>query len=384
MSTVRSLRGKRHEHRQFLDLQMINNHTYCVIMAGGVGSRFWPMSRNARPKQFLDVLGTGKTLIQQTYERFLKICPKENIIIVTNADYTKAVLEQLPDIKPDQVLSEPLRRNTAPCMAYAANKILKRNPNANMVVAPSDHVILKEEAFIEALEGCLAFTENENVLLTLGIKPSRPDTGYGYIQFIDDKQERHNKIAKVKTFTEKPNLEMAKFFLQTGEFLWNAGIFVWNVKAILAAIDEHLPEMAAIFKEGNGVYDTPQEEEFIKSAYEQCTNISIDFAIMEKAKNVHVMSAEFGWSDLGTWGSLYEHIGHDENANAIVGKNVMVYDSSNCIVNVPKDKLVVLQGLDDYIVVEADNILLVCKKSEEQQIRQFVNDVKLKKGEKFV
>ncbi len=361
---------------------MENN--YCVIMAGGVGSRFWPMSRNARPKQFLDVLGTGKTLIQQTYERFLKICPKENIIIVTNADYTKAVLEQLPDIKPDQVLSEPLRRNTAPCMAYAANKILKRNPNANMVVAPSDHVILKEEAFIEALEGCLAFTENENVLLTLGIKPSRPDTGYGYIQFIDDKREQHNKIAKVKTFTEKPNLEMAKFFLQTGEFLWNAGIFVWNVKAILAAIDEHLPEMAAIFKEGNEMYDSPQEEEFIKSAYEQCTNISIDFAIMEKAKNVHVMSAEFGWSDLGTWGSLYEHIGHDENANAIVGKNVMVYDSSNCIVNVPKDKLVVLQGLDDYIVVEADNILLVCKKSEEQQIKQFVNDVKLKKGEKFV
>ncbi len=353
-------------------------------MAGGVGSRFWPMSRNARPKQFLDVLGIGKTLIQQTYERFLEVCPKENIIIVTNSDYTEAVLEQLPGMHPDQVLSEPLRRNTAPCMAYAAHKILKRNPDANMVVAPSDHVIMNERAFIEALKKCFEFTANQEVLLTLGIKPSRPDTGYGYIQFIDDKIDGHNKIAKVKTFTEKPNLEMAKFFLQTGEFLWNAGIFIWNVKAIIHSFDEYLPEMAAVFREGREVYDTPKEEEFIKTAYEQCTNISIDFGIMEKAKNVHVMSAEFGWSDLGTWGSLYEHIRHDENANAVVGKNVMMYDSSNCIVHVPKDKLVVLQGLDDYIVVESDSILLVCRKAEEQQIRQFVNDVKLKKGEKFV
>ncbi|MBL7923025.1 MAG: mannose-1-phosphate guanylyltransferase [Bacteroidia bacterium] len=361
---------------------MKNN--YCVIMAGGVGSRFWPMSRNARPKQFLDVLGTGKTLIQQTYERFLKICPKENIIIVTNADYTATVLQQLPDLKPDQVLGEPLRRNTAPCIAYAANKILKRNPQANMVVAPSDHIIMKEEAFIEALRGCLAFTEQQEVLLTLGIKPSRPDTGYGYIQFIDDKSDTPNKISKVKTFTEKPNLEMAKFFLQTGEFLWNAGIFIWNVKSILSAFEEHLPEMASIFREGESAYDTAAEEDFIKTAYEQCTNISIDFAVMEKARNVHVMSAEFGWSDLGTWGSLYEHIRHDEQGNAVVGKNVMLYDSGNCIVNVPKDKLVVLQGLDDYIVVESDNILLVCRKNDEQQIRQFVNDVKLQKGEKFV
>ena len=353
-------------------------------MAGGVGSRFWPMSRNARPKQFLDVLGTGKTLIQQTYERFLKICPKENIIIVTNADYTSTVLEQLPDIKPDQVLSEPLRRNTAPCMVYAANKILKRNPNANMVVAPSDHVIMKEEAFVEAIKGCLAFTEHQDVLLTLGIKPSRPDTGYGYIQFIDDKVEKLNKISKVKTFTEKPDLEMAKFFLQTGEFLWNAGIFIWNLKSIMAAFEEHLPEMSAQFKEGESLYDTPGEEEFIKATYERCTNISIDFAVMEKAKNVFVMSSDFGWSDLGTWGSLYEHVRHDDNANAVVGKNVMMYDSKNCIINVPKDKLVVLRGLSDYIVVESDNILLVCRKEDEQQIRQFVNDVKLQKGEKFV
>ncbi len=353
-------------------------------MAGGVGSRFWPMSRNETPKQFLDVLGTGKSLIQQTCDRFLKVCPKENIIIVTNADHKKKVLEQLPYLHPDQVLGEPLRRNTAPCVIYAASKIYKRNPNANIVVAPSDHVILNENAFTESVTACLKFTKTDDVLLTIGIKPSRPDTGYGYIQFIDDKKDGKNKISKVKTFTEKPNLEMAKFFLQTGEFLWNAGIFIWNVKSILKAFNEHLPEMAAIFKEGTEIYDTPLEEEFIKTAYEQCTNISIDFGLMEKAKNVHVMSSEFGWSDLGTWGSMYEHVKHDEKANAVVGKNVMLYDTTNCVVNMPKDKLVVLQGLDDYIVVESDNILLVCKKSDEQMIRQFVNDVKLQKGEKFV
>jgi len=361
---------------------MKNN--YCVIMAGGVGSRFWPMSRNAHPKQFLDILGTGKTLIQQTYNRFLEVCPKENIIVVTNADYTDIVLQQLPDLKPDQVLSEPIRRNTAPCVAYAAHKIFKRNPNANMVVAPSDHVITKEEAFVTAIRTCLDFTATEDRLLTLGIKPSRPDTGYGYIQFIDDKKEALNKISRVKTFTEKPNLEMANFFLQTGEFLWNAGIFIWNAQSVIKAFKEHLPEMDAVFSEGKDVYDTPEEQEFIRKAYEQCTNISIDFGVMEKAKNVYVMSSDFGWSDLGTYGSLYEHVKHDNHQNAIVGKNVMTFDTVNCVVNMPKDKLVVLQGLDDYIVVESDNILLVCKKADEQQIRQIVNDVKILKGEKYV
>lgn len=352
-------------------------------MAGGVGSRFWPMSRNVRPKQFLDILGTGKSLLQQTFERFEEVCPRENILIVTNADYTDLVKQQLPGINDDQVLSEPLRRNTAPCIAYASYKILKKDPEANIVVAPSDHIILKEAAFTTALKTCLEFTASNDSLLTLGIKPSRPDTGYGYIQFIDDKNSSQ-KVSKVKTFTEKPNLEMAKFFLQTGEFLWNAGIFIWNVRSIINALSEHLPEMNAIFREGLPVYGTPEEDAFIRHAYEQCTNISVDFGIMEKAKNVYVMSAEVGWSDLGTWGSLYEHVKHDDHHNAIVGKNVMMYDSSNCIVNVPKEKLVVLQGLDNYIVVEADNILLVCKKDDEQQIRQFVNDVKLQKGDRFV
>ncbi len=353
-------------------------------MAGGIGSRFWPMSRNAQPKQFLDILGTGKTLIQQTYQRFLKVCPKENIIVVTNADYTEMVLKQLPDLKREQVLSEPMRRNTAPCVAYASYKILGQNPKANIVVAPSDHVILNEAAFIEAIKSGLDFTFNKDCLLTLGIKPSRPDTGYGYIQFIDDKTEKHNKISKVKTFTEKPNLEMAKFFLQTGEFLWNAGIFIWNINSIIKAIKEYLPEMDAIFSEAKSIYNTVSEEEFIKKAYEQCTNISIDIGVMEKARNVYVMSAEFGWSDLGTYGSLYEHIKQDDHKNAVVGKNVMLYDTHNCIVNVPKDKLVVLQGLDDYIVVESENILLVCRKTDEQMIRQFVNDVRMNKGEKYV
>lgn len=353
-------------------------------MAGGIGSRFWPMSRNARPKQFLDVLGTGRTLIQQTFHRMKNICPSENILIVTHADYIGLVREQLPELDPSQILSEPVRKNTAPCLAYAAHKIQKRNPDANVVIAPSDHIILQEEAFADSIRAGLEFTESNPVLLTLGIKPSRPDTGYGYIQFIDEKTDQPRKISKVKTFTEKPDAEMARFFLQTGEFLWNAGIFIWNNRSILSAFDEYLPEMAAVFNEGAGVYDTSAESEFIRSAYEQCVNISIDYGVMEKARNVFVMSSDFGWSDLGTWGSLYEHSDKDNDQNAVIGKNVMMYDSKGCIVNMPKDKLVVLQGLEDYIVVESDNILLVCRKADEQLIRQFVNDVKLNKGDRFV
>lgn len=352
--------------------------------AGGIGSRFWPMSRNANPKQFLDILGVGKSLLQLTYDRFLKICPKENIYVVTNEAYTSLVIKQLPGIDPERVLSEPHRKNTAPCIAYATYKISAVNPKANIVVAPSDHVILKEDEFVKAISKGLDFVSNNDSLLTLGIHPGRPDTGYGYIQFIDDKVQDENKISRVKTFTEKPNLEMAKFFLQSGEFLWNAGIFLWNASAIHKAIHDHLPEIDALFSEAASRFNHPEENDYVRTAYEQCTNISIDFGVMEKAKNVFVLSADFGWSDLGTYGSLYEHIRHDTNGNAVVGKNVMIYDSKNCFVSVPKDKLVVLQGLDDYIVVESDNVLLVCRKQDEQQIRQFVNDVKLTKGDKFV
>lgn len=357
---------------------------YCVIMAGGIGSRFWPMSRSNHPKQFIDVLGSGKTLLQKTYDRFLKICPKENIYIVTKDSYKSLVKEQLPEISENQIIGEPSRRNTAPCIAYASFKISQINPKANIVVAPSDHIINKEDSFIEAIENAMDFTVSADCLVTLGIQPNRPDTGYGYIQFNEEVYDEKHKIYKVKTFTEKPNIEMAKFFLQSGEFLWNSGIFIWNLRSILKAYATYLPEIYSIFSEGVNIYNTPEEVEFIQSIYAQCTNISIDYGIMEKAENVFVLPGDFGWSDLGTWGSLYEHTQKDKNENAVVGNNIMTYDSSNCIINMPKGKLAVIQGLKDYIVVESENILLICKKSEEQQIRQFVNDVKIMKGEKYV
>jgi mannose-1-phosphate guanylyltransferase len=354
-------------------------------MAGGVGSRFWPMSRTAHPKQFLDILGTGHTLLQQTYQRFLRLCPKENIYIVTNDSYVDLVKEQIKGINTNNILSEPARKNTAPCVAYASYKIAKLNPDALIVVAPSDHLITKEDTFIKAIKACYVKAAAEDCLVTLGIRPSRPDTGYGYIQFVESSEkEKDKRIKKVKTFTEKPDLEMAKFFLQSGDFLWNSGIFIWSVKSVINAFEKYSPEMHSTFMEGNEYYNTPKESEFIAKAYIDCKSISIDYAIMEKAENVFVRSSIIGWSDLGTWGSLYEHIKHDDNENAVVGKNVMLYDSKNCIVNVPKDKLVVMQGLEDYIVVESDGILLICKKEDEQQIRTFVNDAKVLKGEKFV
>jgi mannose-1-phosphate guanylyltransferase len=360
---------------------MSNN--YCVIMAGGIGSRFWPMSRNNFPKQFLDILGTGKSLLQQTHERFTSICPPENIFIVTNESYVEHVKLQLPQMNANQILAEPQRRNTAPCIAYAAFKIRSINPNANMVVAPSDHIIRDDEGFTKAIGKALAFAEKNDSLLTLGIQPNRPDTGYGYIQFNDDENTEKFKISRVKTFTEKPNLEMAKFFLKSGDFLWNAGIFVWNIEAILNAFRHNLPEMYSIFDEGRDLFNTKEETDFVRKAYTQCTNISIDYGIMEKAKNVYVLSAEFGWSDLGTWRSLYEHVPHDVNSNAVVG-NVMMENSTGCIINISKDRLAVIQGLHDFIVVQSENVLLICRKDDEQLVRTLVNDVKLKKGEKFV
>ncbi|MCD4679081.1 MAG: mannose-1-phosphate guanylyltransferase [Bacteroidales bacterium] len=361
------------------------NNNYCIIMAGGIGTRFWPMSRTSRPKQFIDILGTGKSLLQQTFDRFLEICPRENIYIVTNEIYRDLVNEQIDDISEEQILCEPARRNTAPCIAYACYKIMSINPNANLVVAPSDHIILKEEAFTEVIKSALNASEKNDWLLTLGIKPSRPDTGYGYIQFNEDVSYKDDKrIKKVKTFTEKPILEIAESFIKSGDFLWNSGIFIWSLKSILKAFETHLPIVNDIFKEGIEKYNTTDEKDFIKEAYTVCKNISIDYGIMEKAENVYVLSSDFGWSDLGTWGSLHDICKKNEEGNAVIGNNVMIYDSKNCIVNVPEDKLVVMQGLEDYIVVEADNILLICRKKDEQQIRQFVNDVKAEKGEKFV
>ena len=358
---------------------------YCIIMAGGVGSRFWPMSKTVKPKQFLDVLGTGETLLQNTAHRFSKLCPPENIYVVTSEQYKDLVAEQLPKIPKENILLEPARKNTAPCVAYASYKIHKKNPNAVTVVAPSDHLITKEDVFLKAVKSCYSKAKAEDCLLTIGIKPTRPDTGYGYIQFVESPTaEKDDRIKKVKTFTEKPDAEMAQFFMKSGDFLWNAGIFIWSTKSIINAIEQHEPELAALFRDENNVYNTNKEIDFIKNAYVSCKNISIDYAVMERAKNVYVRASIIGWSDLGTWGSLYEHIKHDKNHNAVVGKNTMLYDTKNCIINVPKDKLVLIQGLEDYIVVESDGILLICKKQDEQQIRNFVNDVKVKKGEKFV
>ncbi len=364
---------------------MTINNNYCIIMAGGVGTRFWPMSRTARPKQFIDILDTGASLIRQTFLRFMDICPPENVYVVTHALYRDQVLEQIPELTPGQVLLEPMRRNTAPCIAYAAYKILQKNPDANLVIAPSDHLIIKEEVFRDKIRTALKAASENPWLITLGIKPSRPDTGYGYIQFNRESYDsRYQQLHRVKTFTEKPGHELAVTFVESGEFLWNSGIFIWSLKSILKAFEQHLPDISKLFMNGRDKYFTELEPSFINDTYTVCKSISIDYGIMEKAANVYVIEADFGWSDLGTWGSLHEIRGKDENNNAVSGKNVLTYDSSNCIIHVPADKLVVLQGLDDYIVVEDDGILLVCRKQDEQQLRHIVDDVKLKKGEKFV
>jgi len=362
---------------------MKNN--FCVIMAGGIGSRFWPLSKSDMPKQFLDIVGTGRTFIQMTFDRLRNVCPAENFYVVTSIDYKELVLQQLPELSEEQVLCEPLRRNTAPCIAYASYVIKKRNPRANIIVAPSDHLILKEEEFVRQVKNGLDFVEKNDALLTLGITPSRPETGYGYIQ--TDKQFAYgdlDNLYKVKTFTEKPDLKMAEIFVESGEFFWNSGIFIWSLKGILNAFEQYLEDVNTLFKKGENLYGTPDEKHFINKIYSECQNISIDYGIMEKAENVYVLCSDFGWSDLGTWGSLYENRAKDENRNSISGDNVLAYDSSGCIVNVPNDKLVVLQGLEDYIVVEAEGTLLVCKKKDEQLIRQFVSDVKMLKGERFV
>jgi len=361
------------------------NNTYCVIMAGGIGSRFWPLSKSNMPKQFLDILGTGRTFIQQTYDRFTKICPDENFYVVTSIDYKDLVMKQLPELREDQVLLEPLRRNTAPCIAYACYKIQTINPEANIIVAPSDHHIQQVDIFLEQVKKGLEFVSNNDALLTLGITPCRPETGYGYIQIETKEIENESEnLHKVKTFTEKPDLQLAKIFLESGEFFWNSGIFIWSLPSILKAFETHLSSVSDLFRKGTKLYGTADEIPFLNKTYSECQNVSIDYGIMEKASNVYVLCSDFGWSDLGTWGSLYESSNKDIQGNAVSGKNVMLYNSKNCIVNMPTDKLVVLNGLDGYIVVESEGILLICKKEDEQQIRQFVNDVRMNKGEEFV
>jgi mannose-1-phosphate guanylyltransferase len=377
MSFLKSLLGTRLSKRSFF----MSNDLYVVLMAGGVGVRFWPYSRNSKPKQFLDVMGTGRSLLQSTYDRFASICPKENIFVVTHQEHAGLVQEQLPDLKPGQILAEPMRKNTAPCIAYASYRIREINPNAVIVVSPSDHLILKEDEFHEIILKAAEQAKPQDKLITLGITPSRPETGYGYIQFIPEKKV----IKKVKTFTEKPELSLAKKFLESGDFVWNSGIFIWGVQAITDALKHHLPEVSEVFDECISSFGKPEEKEAIEHAYGQCKNISIDYGVMEKATNVFVCLGNFTWSDLGSWGSIHEISPKDENNNVIKGR-ALLYDTRNSIVRVNSpDKLIVAHGLNGYLVAEFGNVIIVCEKDREDLFRQFVNDVKgLKGGSEFL
>lgn len=354
----------------------MNKNYYAIIMAGGIGSRFWPMSTAEYPKQFHDMLGVGESLLQRTFNRFAKLIPQENILISTNKNYKNLVLEQLPTISEKQLLLEPTMRNTAPCILYASLKINNLNKNAVMVVAPSDHWIEDETTFLNNIKTAFEHCTKNDVLMTLGIQPSNPNTGFGYIKY--DKNISDSKISAVLSFTEKPNLEKANQFLNEGNYLWNAGIFVWSTQSILNAYKEHLPNMKEILCNGNHVWNTDFEDDFIEDNYKKTESISIDFGIMEKAKNVYVLPVEFGWNDLGTWGSLYEKLPKDDTNNAILNAKTIFRNASNNIIRTSKGKKVVIQGLDNFIVIEKDDVLLICPKDQEQTIKEIAKEFKKK------
>lgn len=360
----------------------MNNHNYVAILAGGIGSRFWPKSRTPFPKQFLDILNTGKTLIQSTFDRYAGFIPKENIFVITSTDYTDIVKQQLPQISEENILSEPSRKNTAPCIAYIAFKLMQKDPEAALIVAPSDHLVLDNAEFERVATIALDFALHMKAFVTLGIKPTYPNTGYGYIQH--EAMSVADNIYKVKTFTEKPNTELAKAFIASGDFLWNAGIFIWKVKQVVEAFERHQPEMYEVFAAEAAHYNTPEEKEALERIYPLCTNISIDYAIMEQANNVYVIPSSFGWSDLGTWNSAYDNLEKDYLGNAVAGDHVMIIDATKCMVSAPNDKLVVLQGLDDFIVVDTKDVLLICKKDKEQQIKDYVAEVKRNIGDQYL
>lgn len=347
------------------------SNTYCVIMAGGVGSRFWPMSTPEFPKQFHDILGIGKTLIRMTFERVLPICNAQNILVVTNSRYKDQVKEQLPELAENQILGEPMLRNTAPCLAYANFWIAKKNPNANIIVLSADQLISNETQFLNDLNIALKAAAAGSHIVTLGIKPSEPNTGYGYIQFDDESFYDENRLRKVKTFTEKPDLEHAEKFVSSGEFFWNAGIFIWSLSTIQAAFKEHLEDVYTLFNEDPEVYGTEGEKEFIDRIYPVCQNISIDYGILEKSEDVLVVLSDFGWSDLGTWGSVYQQLPHDEHENAVGKSKVKFIESSGNVVRVSSNMQAVIQGLDGYIVVESNGNLLICKQDQQQRIKEF-------------
>ena len=352
-------------------------------MAGGVGSRFWPMSTPEKPKQFIDVLGIGKSLIQLTIERFETVIPIENVWIVTSEKYKSIVREQLPEIPETQILLEPCMRNTAPCIEYVSRKIYAKYPKANLVFSPADHIVLDINTFREVIKNSLEFTENREAILTLGMMPTRPETGYGYIKRQQDCRDVApvasyenvtsvaSNIHKVEAFKEKPNLETAKSYLNEGGYYWNAGIFIWNAKMVVNTIANLVPELASVFDKIESYFYTEKEQNIVNQFFPTCPNISIDYAVMEKSKEVYVYPANFGWSDLGTWGSLYTHLQQDENNNATIGNNINLVDCKNCIVHTPSERKVVIQGLDNYIIAESDNTLLICKKEEEQNIKNW-------------
>ncbi len=344
-------------------------------MAGGIGSRFWPMSTEERPKQFIDVLGVGRTLIQMTLDRFQGVCPMENVWVVTNERYADLVHEQLPDVPVDHILQEPCRRNTAPCIAYVSWRIKMTDPKANVVVSPSDHIVTNVDEFRRVITSCLKFAGETDAVVTLGMKPTRPETGYGYIQAdLTSNSPRNREIYRVDQFKEKPDLETAKHYISEHNFFWNAGIFVWSVETIVNALRVYAPRINNIFERIQNVMGTPQEQETINKVYPDCDNISIDYAVMENAEEIFVFPADFGWSDLGTWGSLLLQSQRDMYGNGLIGKNIHTFECRNCVVHTTQEKKVILQGLDGYIVAEHDDTLLVCKLSEEQRIKQFQNN----------
>ncbi len=360
----------------------MKNNQYVAIMAGGIGSRFWPMSRTRYPKQFLDILGMGRTLIQQSYDRYSKVVPPANVYVVTSHEYVDIVKAQLPELPASNILAEPSRKNTAACIAYIAFHLQAKDPDAVMIAAPADHLVTETEQFIETASKALDFVESVNSLVTIGIKPTHPNTGYGYIQH--EMMQAAPDVFKVKTFTEKPSEEIAKAFIASGDFLWNAGIFTWKVSAVLTAFESHLSEVYEVFAAEKEHFNTATEREAIERIYPQCTNVSVDFGVMEKASNVFVIPASFGWSDLGTWNSAWDNMEKDYFGNAVVGKNVMVVDANNCMVHAPDKKLVLLQGLRDYIIVDTEDALLICKKDKEQQIKEYVAEVKRNMGEHYL
>jgi mannose-1-phosphate guanylyltransferase len=354
---------------------MTNNHNHIVIMAGGVGSRIWPMSVENKPKQFIDVLGVGRSLLQLTYDRFKGLCPNENVWIVTNKKYDAWIKEQLPEVPAENILLEPCRRNTAPCIAYVSWHIKAKDPKANLVITPSDHIVMDTAEFRRVITQCLKFTSETDAILTLGMKPNRPETAYGYIQAdLSSSSPRNKEIFRIDTFREKPDLQTAQKYIQQNNFFWNAGIFIWSVSTIVNAFRIYSPAISKIFENMLSIYGTDKEQEMIDLHYPECENISVDYAIMEKAEEIFVCPASFGWSDLGSWSSLYMHTRHDLYGNSLIGPDINVYDTHNCMIHTTQEKKVVVQGLDDYIVAEKDNLLLICKISEEQRIRQFSGD----------